>query len=276
MIFSLAIIQTLLVAASATSLSEPPERFLEGPPIQEACPVSARRWTRGRHLAAGDGAIISNGVIKLGVNPTGQLNVPGDIPSLGETEVGLRFLLEDGTESEATSFGCECEGWGAAADGDSGWANDSVGGVRVDSVNFTSTSNSALSSVVIPGGKLKVTHDFHETPTTPNLFEVTVTLENLSGSTITDVRYRRVMDFDIYPTVSCRRSILCRMSLVIVAWSANDCYSFRVVLPSLSVSVSPSNRIPSIALISSLPRTMDSTTPIHLQPCLALPRLLPI
>src|SRR5262249_36368546 len=35
---------------------------------------------------------------------------------------------------------------------------------------------------------------------TPNLFQVTVTIRNLTGAPITDLRYRRVMDWDVEPT----------------------------------------------------------------------------
>ena len=49
-------------------------------------------------------------------------------------------------------------------------------------------------------GPLRVTHDFHPSPDTDNLYEVTVTLENTSGANVTELLYRRNMDWDIYPT----------------------------------------------------------------------------
>jgi hypothetical protein len=56
-------------------------------------------------------AIIGNGVVRLGVNREGHLNVGGGTPSsgTGTTVVGLRFVP---TNAEATSAGCPCEGWG--------------------------------------------------------------------------------------------------------------------------------------------------------------------
>ena len=88
------------------------------------------------------------------------------------------------------------------ADDDRAWANE-YHSVNIDSVTFSSTSTSALSSVVSPGGRLHIVHDFHQTPATKNLYELTVTLENLSNSTtINDLRYRRVVDFDVWPTAS--------------------------------------------------------------------------
>jgi hypothetical protein len=55
-------------------------------------------------------------------------------------------------------------------------------------------------SVVTAFGRLRVTHDFHPTPLTPNLYEVDVTIENISTTDVTDLRYTRTMDWDIYPT----------------------------------------------------------------------------
>jgi hypothetical protein len=157
--------------------------------------------------------VIDNGLVKLGVNPAGQLNVGGDIPVRDDpqpnparwvTRVGLRYIFPDGSgESESSSYGCECEGWGVIADGDKAWANNYRGtSIDESSVTFTHTSSTAISSLITPGGKLRITHDFHPSYATQNLYEVTVTLENLSESTIDDLRYRRVMDFDIYPSVS--------------------------------------------------------------------------
>ena len=164
--------------------------------------------TRGRRNERGlqglpPDAIITNGVIKLGINPTGQLIVPGGVSLGGEPRVGLRYILPDGSgESETASYGCPCEGWGVVADGDKGWANESRGvTVNFSSVSFVTTTNSAVSSLLTPGGKLRVTHDFHVASSTSNLYEITVTLENVSGGTINDIRYRRSLDFDVHPTV---------------------------------------------------------------------------
>ena len=75
-------------------------------------------------------AIISNGVVQLGVWPEGHLNVPGGEESSGggdsTTIVGVRYVP---TGAEATADGCTCEGWGAAAtptggEAASGYAND--------------------------------------------------------------------------------------------------------------------------------------------------------
>ena len=227
---------SVLVAAMATSpaaasqtSSEILERLLNpaGSDLafdeNQDCPVtsgggSAGGNTRGRRnerelQGLPPGAIITNGVIKLGINPTGQLIVPGGVSVGGEPRVGLRYILPDGSgESETASYGCPCEGWGVVADGDKGWANEHRGvEVNVPSVSFVTTTNSAVSSLYTPGGKLRVTHDFHIAASTANLYEITVTLENISGGTVNDVRYRRALDFDVHPTVRLVFWCLCVM-----------------------------------------------------------------
>ena len=151
-------------------------------------------------------AVIDNGTIQLGVNCEGHLNVRPEesMPSAGGTdEVGLRFLP---TNNESTAPGCLCEGWGAgdATSGVSGGANEEEGGAfNLRLVNYVSTASTAVSVVEVIDAKknavLLVTHDYHPSPATPNLYEVTVTIENVSGADV-DLRYRRVMDWDVEPT----------------------------------------------------------------------------
>lgn len=150
-------------------------------------------------------AIISNGTIQLGVWDEGHLNVPGGDPSsgTGTTDVGLRYLP---TGAEATAPGCVCEGWGVAdaISSTAGFANEAIDGVSNLTVeSFTADADSATSVTLVGNGLggnlMRVTHDYQPSPATPNLYEVTVTIENLSASTI-DPRYRRVMDWDVEPT----------------------------------------------------------------------------
>lgn len=145
-------------------------------------------------------AIISNGTVMLGVWEEGDLNVPGGSASSGDgtTEVGLRFVP---TNAESTSPGCLCEGWGAADDTSdvSGSANEDYGPpVNITTESFVFDADSAVSVITI-GTTMRVTHDYHPSPDTDNLYEVEVTVENISGATI-DLRYRRVMDWDTDPT----------------------------------------------------------------------------
>ena len=154
--------------------------------------------------AANAGAIITNGTITMGINDQGHLNVFGGPPSsgTGTTAVGLRY---NPTGAEATAPGCLCEGWGAGivSLGTSGYANvDSDGGVHnLALVSFSSTASTAT-SVVLIAGALEITHFYHPTSKTDNLYQVDVSIKNLTGTDLTaaDLRYRRVMDWDIEPT----------------------------------------------------------------------------
>ena len=146
-----------------------------------------------------EGACIENSLILLGVRPEGHLNVGGGPSSTweGTDIVGLRYMPTGG---DSTSPGCTCEGWGAAdaISGVSGYANDSAGIWNVTGESFHATASDAL-SVANVGETLEVTHDFHPSPDTQNLYEVTVTLRNLTDASI-DARYSRAMDWDIEPT----------------------------------------------------------------------------
>ena len=145
-------------------------------------------------------AIISNGTVQLGVWDTGNLNAPGGTASCedGTTVVGLRFVP---TNCDSTSPGCTCEGWGAAdaVSNTSGYANDDEGGdFNMTVESFTSNASSAVSTVMLTNG-LRVTHDYHPSTATPNLYEVVVTIQNTSAAGV-HLLYRRVMDWDIEPT----------------------------------------------------------------------------
>ncbi|MFN0093046.1 MAG: Ig-like domain-containing protein [Acidimicrobiales bacterium] len=144
--------------------------------------------------------VIDNGVVQLGINPTGELNVDsGDLlPSLnGTSAVGLRYLP---TTAEATAPGCLCEGWGVAdaTSGVTGYANQSKGTANITPVSMTVTSSTAT-VVVRVGDTFLVTHRYRPSTATPNLYEDEVTIENISAAP-TEVRYRRVMDWDVEPT----------------------------------------------------------------------------
>lgn len=141
-------------------------------------------------------AVITNGTVSLGVNDLGNLNFDG---------VGLKF---NATGNDGTVYGCECEGWGAAiaSTGRTGYANNSVGTSGLSLVSFTSTASTAISvtRVTSPtgGAVLEVTHNYHPLTTTANLYAVDVSIRNLTTTDIAagDLRYRRVMDWDIAPT----------------------------------------------------------------------------
>jgi len=146
--------------------------------------------------AQASAATITNGTVTLGVNPQGDLN---------DQSAGLG-LTYNATGNDGTFPGCPCEGWGAGAGGPTPFqarANQSSGNDGYEQGPFTTTSSTAVSVVDILRGEtpaLRLTQDFHPSPTTPNLYEITTTLENISGGPLIDVRYERIMDWDIEPT----------------------------------------------------------------------------
>ena len=161
--------------------------------------------------ATSSGAVISNGTIALGVNALGDLNyncsLAGDLscpdnPS-GEP-FGVRYL-PNGTD--ATSPGCPCEGWGVADEGSglTGYANESAGTANVTLGSFVASATSAVSTVTIsdstkPGYQLQVVQDYHPSAATQNLIEATVTVTNTGTNPVTNLLYRRAMDWDVEPT----------------------------------------------------------------------------
>jgi len=154
---------------------------------------------------------ITNGLVRLGIKPEGQLNASGfDASSgTGTTTVGLRYAP---TNADALSPGCECEGWGIAdiAQDVGGSANESWGGASgllLKRASFDATSGTSV--VTTADGAFTVTHEFFPSVQTANLYEVRVTVANTSSwfsrlrggyyGTLAPV-YRRVMDWDVEPT----------------------------------------------------------------------------
>lgn len=150
--------------------------------------------------AASAQAIIQNSEVQLGVGAYGALNVSGGTAATdgGTRTVGLRSVR---TNSDSTSPGCECEGWGVGlrSTGTFGQSNNSVGGVvNLSLVSFASTASTAVSVVNVANG-LRVTHDYHPIAGTPYLYEVLVSITNNTRADLAagDLVYRRVMDWDI-------------------------------------------------------------------------------
>ncbi len=154
-------------------------------------------------------AVITNGSgIYLGVNNQGHLGFTDGITKTSNGAggtVGVAFRFADGSLRDATSPGCICEGWGAAATTGSGIksanADISAGGINNMTVDsFTSTASTATSIVSLtnlPGFKIKQNY----VPSASSaLYEDIVTITNTTGSTVSDVRYTRAMDWDVPPT----------------------------------------------------------------------------
>jgi len=167
-------------------------------------------------------AVITNGTgVALGVNLEGHLNF-GDgsiVPYNTGGAVGVAFLADyaslggfDGAPlgvvwGDATAPGCLCEGFGVAVTDaalvtHSGFANISSDGGpnNLTPISFASTASTAVSTVELaslPG--LEIVHDYHPSAS-PSLYEAIVTITNNTGADLTNLRYKRVMDWDIPPT----------------------------------------------------------------------------
>ena len=158
--------------------------------------------------------------IALGVFPQGHLNVVDANIATNATATGLATnVFSDGKWRDATSPGCLCEGWSAGAtsmiDGRQYHGEASVDNIRhinnITVKNFVVDTTSIESLVVIKGFRerrksfgndmLEVKHVYSPSKlATDELFEVNVTLTNVSGNTLKTVRYNRTMDWDIYPS----------------------------------------------------------------------------
>lgn len=179
---------------------------------------------------------VASQTIALGVNPAGNLNTPGgsgttanNANTLNTSPVGSvgtaykwgggRPISGNGTNYPAgrydgTAPGRKWEGWGASgvlpvsgrvvagtASVDAGGvsANITVKSFVVDSTSIKSTVWISDPADTTKAPLLEVTHVYGPTSgtTNPNLFQALVTITNISGGTLTDVRYRRIMDWDI-------------------------------------------------------------------------------
>jgi len=162
--------------------------------------AAALLFTAGTAHAAAT-IINPDGTVALGVNDQGHLNTSVGSVAVNSSATGLAFKFPDGSFRDATSPGCFCEGWGVSVNGTtSGYANVSVDGVVNLSVSsFASTATTATSSVSLtslPG--LTVTHAYSPADNAPGaLFKAVVTITNTTGATVNDLKYVRVMDWDV-------------------------------------------------------------------------------
>lgn len=159
----------------------------------------------GAGSASADVLINSAKTVAIGVDTLGQLNARPNITSnASRTGVAYNFGTADSPVwRDATAPGCLCEGWAVSANGtDSGWANNSRGISNLTSVSFTASTTSITSAVSLtsmPG--LTVTQTYSSADNAPDaLFKNEVVIHNATGGTLTDVKYARVMDWDIPPT----------------------------------------------------------------------------
>jgi hypothetical protein len=166
--------------------------------------VAALASYSGGALAAAT-IINSAGTLALGVNDLGQLNTATGSVATNSTRTGIAYNF--GTAAapdfkDATSPGCFCEGWGVSASGVSGYANEAASTAGLTLTSFTSTASTATSTVSLSAlAGVTVEQKYFESTAAPAaLFQNRVTITNGTGATITDVRYVRVMDWDVPPT----------------------------------------------------------------------------
>lgn len=141
--------------------------------------------------------------VALGVNDDGSLNTGAGLTTVGP--LGLAFKFADGSFHDSTSPGCLCEGWGVSVNGTtSGFANVAING-GPNNLTFgapTSVTGSSVTTTTaltsLPG--LTVVQAYTVSALTSSLFKDTVTITNTTGVTVTDVKYVRVMDWDVPPT----------------------------------------------------------------------------
>ena len=187
-------------------------------PALKILPIFAAIALASGAQAAG---IVTNGTVALGVQDSGALNVSGGSTIYGPAYTspgsgtvggtGVRGLFANGTSGyEATYPGCLCEGWGAGwTDGTtstSGYDGNGTSNISLVSSVFGTDSNGygTATTVVTIGGALEVTHEFKASALTSFLYQVDVTLKNISGADLgsgaNGLRYTRLMDFDTEPT----------------------------------------------------------------------------
>lgn len=166
-----------------------------------ALAIGTTGLTAGSQAFAAATIINPAGTVALGVTDTGALNTSTGSVAANSSYTGLSYKFPDGSFQDATSPGCLCEGWGVSVNGNtSGYDGNGSNNLTVGS--FTSTATTATSVVSLtnlPG--LTVTHAYAPATNAPsNLFVANVTITNSTTNGMTDVKYVRVMDWDVPPT----------------------------------------------------------------------------
>ncbi len=158
------------------------------------------------------GAVIFNNAdpslasVALGVNDAGHLNFsdPLGFGPVNARTTGLSYRFPDGTWRDATASGCLCEGWGVAVTDPlvnrvAGFVNQAAGNGGLTGGVFGSTTTTASSLIQLADYPVDIKH-FYGVSSVPNVFQGNITITNSGTETVTDVVYRRVMDWDVAPT----------------------------------------------------------------------------
>lgn len=161
----------------------------------------------GGHAQAGAviGNSLSNPNVFLGINDAGNLNFADlNFPISNSSRVGLSYRFPDGTIRDSTSPGCFCEGWGVALTDPNGirhagFANEDSGSGGLTGGVFGATPISASSSLSMLNLPVSITHRYGIS-LVPTVFQGNVTITNEGNEKLTDLVYRRTMDWDVPPT----------------------------------------------------------------------------
>jgi len=143
----------------------------------------------------------SKATVALGVNDAGHLNYWGGETPANAGAMGLAYRFPDGSFRDATAPGCLCEGWGVAvtrSDGNrvSGFANEANGTGGLTGGQFSSSTTRATSQIGLNDAPVVVTHAYGVS-LAPNLFQGNITITNTGTTAISDLVYRRAMDWDV-------------------------------------------------------------------------------
>ncbi len=144
------------------------------------------------------------GTVALGVNDLGHLNTATGSVAVNSSRTGVAHLMTPAGGGpafyDATSPGCFCEGWGVSVNGTTaGFANEAAGSGGLTLGSFASTATTATSVVSLSAlAGLTVTHAYSEADNAPGaLFKSVVTIKNATGASVSDLKYVRVMDWDV-------------------------------------------------------------------------------
>ncbi len=200
-------------------------------------PAPAHDWNED---TVDDDVVVDNGLVRLGIHPQGHLNTcvseltcpeglqyvpngneataPGclcegwgaaaaDLNTSGFANEAVDGVVNLEVESftsdgvTAQSVTLIREGGGGEGGGDGGGEFGPAGVDNVDNQTVSPIRDGVGEPAATAVGDplLRVTHDFHPS-VHPNLYEVAVTIENVSSTDVADLRYRRVMDWDVEPT----------------------------------------------------------------------------
>jgi len=162
-------------------------------------------------FSAASNSIISNGEVILGVFEGGSLNVPyysNDVlPTNPGSGDGGKVGLRDKTGVyHATEAGAPAEGWGVWGETSSfattaGGSNIHSGGLVGEAVvSSFETPDLTKAKSTVQVGFLEVVHDIHPS-SSEYLYEFAVSVTNTGSEEVTALEYRRVMDWDIWPTL---------------------------------------------------------------------------